>query len=115
MLPAACARARVRCASATACSRTPRWDRSSTAAALERIRGYIDDGVASGAQLLVDGRRHPASGAPFAVARPREGFFIGATLFDHVTPQMRIYREEIFGPVLCLRARAGLRGRGRTW
>ena len=73
-------------------------------AALERVRGYIDDGVASGAQLLVDGRRHAASGAPFSVAGHENGFFLGATLFDHVTPPMRIYQEEIFGPVLsCVR------------
>jgi len=73
-------------------------------AALERIRGYIDDGAASGAQLVVDGRRHPLSGAPFTVSGLEQGFWLGATLFDHVTPQMRIYREEIFGPVLvCVR------------
>jgi malonate-semialdehyde dehydrogenase (acetylating) / methylmalonate-semialdehyde dehydrogenase len=70
-------------------------------AALDRIRGYIEDGAASGAQLLVDGRRDPATGAPFAVAGHEQGFFLGATLFDHVKPEMRIYREEIFGPVLC--------------
>jgi malonate-semialdehyde dehydrogenase (acetylating)/methylmalonate-semialdehyde dehydrogenase len=70
-------------------------------AALERIRGYIEDGVTSGARLLVDGRRDPASGAPFAIPGHENGFWVGATLFDHVTPQMRIYREEIFGPVLC--------------
>jgi malonate-semialdehyde dehydrogenase (acetylating)/methylmalonate-semialdehyde dehydrogenase len=75
-----------------------------TRAALERIRGYIDDGVASGAQLLVDGRRHPLTGAPFSVSGHDHGFWLGATLFDHVTQQMRIYREEIFGPVLsCVR------------
>ncbi len=75
-----------------------------TRAALERIRGYIEDGVASGAQLLVDGRLHPKSGAAFAVPGHEGGFFIGASLFDRVTPQMRIYREEIFGPVLsCVR------------
>ncbi len=73
-------------------------------AALERVRGYIADGVAGGAQLLVDGRRHAASGAPFSVAGHENGFFLGATLFDHVTPPMRIYQEEIFGPVLsCVR------------
>jgi len=73
-------------------------------AALERVRGYIDDGVASGAQLLVDGRQHPGSGAPFSVTGHEDGFFLGATLFDHVTPRMRIYQEEIFGPVLaCVR------------
>jgi malonate-semialdehyde dehydrogenase (acetylating) / methylmalonate-semialdehyde dehydrogenase len=73
-------------------------------AAIERIRGYIEDGVASGATLVVDGRRHPVSGAPFTVAGHEQGFWLGATLFDHVAPQMRIYREEIFGPVLaCVR------------
>jgi len=73
-------------------------------AALERIRGYIEDGVASGAQLVVDGRRDPQSNAPFSVPGREQGFFLGATLFDHVLPQMRIYREEIFGPVLaCVR------------
>ena len=73
-------------------------------AALERIRGYIADGVASGATLVVDGRTDPASGAPFTIAGFEQGFWLGATLFDHVTPQMRIYREEIFGPVLsCVR------------
>ena len=73
-------------------------------AALTRIRGYIDDGVASGAQLLVDGRRDTATGAPFTVPGYESGFWLGASLFDHVTPRMRIYQEEIFGPVLsCVR------------
>ncbi|GAC1459130.1 MAG: CoA-acylating methylmalonate-semialdehyde dehydrogenase [Steroidobacteraceae bacterium] len=73
-------------------------------AALERIRGYIEDGAASGAQLVVDGRRDPDSGAAFTVAGHENGFWLGGTLFDHVTPKMRIYQEEIFGPVLaCVR------------
>ena len=73
-------------------------------AALERIRAYIEDGVASGASLLVDGRQRPGSSAPFTVPGHENGFWLGATLFDHVTPPMRIYREEIFGPVLvCVR------------
>jgi malonate-semialdehyde dehydrogenase (acetylating)/methylmalonate-semialdehyde dehydrogenase len=68
-----------------------------TRAAVERIHGYIEDGVASGAELLVDGRR-------LSVPGHENGFWVGATLFDHVEPQMRIYREEIFGPVLaCVR------------
>jgi malonate-semialdehyde dehydrogenase (acetylating)/methylmalonate-semialdehyde dehydrogenase len=72
--------------------------------ALERIRGYIDEGVTSGAQLVVDGRRHAGSGAVFTVPGHEHGFWLGATLFDRVTPQMRIYQEEIFGPVLaCVR------------
>ena len=75
-----------------------------TREACNRIRGYLDDGVASGASLLVDGRLDPASGAPFTVAGQEDGFWLGGSLFDHVTPAMRIYREEIFGPVLsCVR------------
>jgi malonate-semialdehyde dehydrogenase (acetylating) / methylmalonate-semialdehyde dehydrogenase len=70
-------------------------------AALERVRGYIDDGVSSGAQLLVDGRRHPLTGGTFALSGHENGFYIGPSLFDHVTARMRIYQEEIFGPVLC--------------
>jgi malonate-semialdehyde dehydrogenase (acetylating)/methylmalonate-semialdehyde dehydrogenase len=77
-----------------------------TRQALDRIRGYIADGVASGATLVVDGREHPDTRAAFSVANHENGFWLGGTLFDHVTPAMRIYREEIFGPVLaCVRAR----------
>jgi malonate-semialdehyde dehydrogenase (acetylating)/methylmalonate-semialdehyde dehydrogenase len=61
-----------------------------TDAHLARVRGYVDLGVEEGAELVVDGRQ---------VAR-EDGFFFGATLFDKVSPSMRIYREEIFGPVL---------------
>ena len=64
-----------------------------TRAHLERVTGYIDTGVAEGARLVVDGRNLRLQGY-------EDGFFIGGTLFDHVTPDMRIYREEIFGPVL---------------
>jgi malonate-semialdehyde dehydrogenase (acetylating)/methylmalonate-semialdehyde dehydrogenase len=68
-----------------------------TKAALERITGYIDSGVASGAKLLVDGRGLKVPGH-------ENGFFIGGTLFDNVTADMKIYLEEIFGPVLsCMR------------
>ncbi len=70
-----------------------------TRQALDRIEGCIASGVDEGAELVVDGRGLRVPG--------REGgFFTGATLFDRVTPQMRIYREEIFGPVLaCVRVR----------
>ena len=61
----------------------------------QRILGYIEDGIASGAQLVVDGRG-------LVVPGRERGFFLGGTLFDRVTPQMKIYREEIFGPVLCV-------------
>jgi len=72
-----------------------------TAAACERIRGCIADGAANGAELVVDGRIDPETGAPFTVRGREGGFWLGGTLFDRVTPDMRIYREEIFGPVLC--------------
>ncbi|MEV7215555.1 CoA-acylating methylmalonate-semialdehyde dehydrogenase [Kitasatospora cineracea] len=61
--------------------------------AVERVRAYVDSGVAEGAELVVDGR-------DFRLAGHEEGFFLGATLFDRVTPEMRIHREEVFGPVL---------------
>ncbi|MEY2954000.1 MAG: Methylmalonate-semialdehyde dehydrogenase, partial [Pseudomonadota bacterium] len=74
-----------------------------TQAALQRITGYIDQGVKEGATLLVDGRGF--NGAQ-AGAGCEQGFWIGGTLFDHVTTGMRIYREEIFGPVLsCVRVK----------
>ncbi len=68
-----------------------------TKQALERIEGYIDVGVKEGAELVVDGRGHKVEGH-------EQGFFTGGTLFDKVTPEMKIYKEEIFGPVLaCVR------------
>jgi malonate-semialdehyde dehydrogenase (acetylating)/methylmalonate-semialdehyde dehydrogenase len=68
-----------------------------TAQARDRIEGYIGIGVDEGATLVVDGRGHVVPGF-------ESGFFTGGTLFDHVTPEMRIYKEEIFGPVLaCVR------------
>jgi len=72
-----------------------------TDAARERIKGYIDAGVAEGAELLVDGRAFDGAQAG---AGCEHGFWMGGTLFDHVQPHMKIYREEIFGPVLsCVR------------
>jgi malonate-semialdehyde dehydrogenase (acetylating)/methylmalonate-semialdehyde dehydrogenase len=68
-----------------------------TGEARDRIESCIAIGVAEGAQLVVDGRG-------FKVPGHENGFFTGGTLFDHVTPTMRIYKEEIFGPVLsCVR------------
>ncbi len=58
-----------------------------------KVIGFIDQGVAQGAQLIVDGRALKVPGA-------EQGFFVGATLFDRVTPEMSIYQQEIFGPVL---------------
>jgi malonate-semialdehyde dehydrogenase (acetylating)/methylmalonate-semialdehyde dehydrogenase len=72
-----------------------------TDAARERIKGYIDAGVAEGAELLVDGRAFDGAQAGVGC---EHGFWMGGTLFDHVQPHMKIYREEIFGPVLsCVR------------
>ncbi|WFE72756.1 CoA-acylating methylmalonate-semialdehyde dehydrogenase [Halomonas sp. M1] len=72
-----------------------------TQQAHQRITGYIEKGVAEGAELVVDGRDfdtgHTGEGCG-------EGFWMGGTLFDHVSPEMTIYKEEIFGPVLvCVR------------
>ncbi|MAM67352.1 MAG: methylmalonate-semialdehyde dehydrogenase (CoA acylating) [Rhodospirillaceae bacterium] len=60
---------------------------------LNKVRGYVDIGVEEGADLIVDGRDYSLQGY-------EEGFFIGGCLFDNVTTDMRIYQEEIFGPVL---------------
>jgi malonate-semialdehyde dehydrogenase (acetylating)/methylmalonate-semialdehyde dehydrogenase len=66
-----------------------------TAAHRSRVQSYIEQGVAEGAKLLLDGRglRVPGSEA---------GFFLGPTLFDQVRTEQAVYREEIFGPVLCI-------------
>jgi malonate-semialdehyde dehydrogenase (acetylating)/methylmalonate-semialdehyde dehydrogenase len=64
-----------------------------TAQARARVLGYLDAGVAEGAELVVDGRG-------FTLPGHEGGFFLGGSLFDRVRPEMSIYREEIFGPVL---------------
>ena len=64
-----------------------------TRQAYDRVRGYVDQGVKEGAKLVVDGRGTKLQGY-------ENGFFLGGCLFDEVKPEMRIYREEIFGPVL---------------
>jgi malonate-semialdehyde dehydrogenase (acetylating)/methylmalonate-semialdehyde dehydrogenase len=66
-----------------------------TCAARDRIKGLIDQGCAEGASIVVDGRALRVPGR-------ENGFFVGPTLFDHVTPEHAIYREEIFGPVLAV-------------
>ena len=68
-----------------------------TQAAHDRITGYIQAGVAEGAKLLVDGRQFDAKQTG---AGCEKGFWMGGSLFDQVTPEMKIYKEEIFGPVL---------------
>jgi malonate-semialdehyde dehydrogenase (acetylating)/methylmalonate-semialdehyde dehydrogenase len=64
-----------------------------TAAHRDRVASYLDTGVGEGATLAVDGRGHEVDGEP-------GGFWLGPTLFDHVRPDMSVYRDEIFGPVL---------------
>jgi malonate-semialdehyde dehydrogenase (acetylating) / methylmalonate-semialdehyde dehydrogenase len=66
-----------------------------TASHLRKVKGYVEEGVKEGAEMLVDGRG-------LRVAGHEKGFFLGGSLFDHVRPEMRIYREEIFGPVLSI-------------
>jgi malonate-semialdehyde dehydrogenase (acetylating)/methylmalonate-semialdehyde dehydrogenase len=74
-----------------------------TAAAHQRITGYIDAGVQEGAKLLVDGRHFEGAKAGQGCDH---GFWLGGTLFDHVSTDMKIYKEEIFGPVLsCVRVK----------
>jgi malonate-semialdehyde dehydrogenase (acetylating)/methylmalonate-semialdehyde dehydrogenase len=74
-----------------------------TDAAKKRITGYIDAGIAEGAKLLVDGRQFDGAKAG---AGCDKGFWLGGTLFDNVTTDMKIYKEEIFGPVLsCVRVK----------
>jgi malonate-semialdehyde dehydrogenase (acetylating)/methylmalonate-semialdehyde dehydrogenase len=66
-----------------------------TKAHLDKVKSYIDLGVEEGAKLLVDGRG-------FSLQGYENGFYLGGSLFDHVTTDMRIYKEEIFGPVLSI-------------
>jgi acyl-CoA reductase-like NAD-dependent aldehyde dehydrogenase len=74
-----------------------------TSIAHQRITGYIEQGAKEGAKLLVDGRTFDAKNTGPGCEK---GFWMGGTLFDHVTPDMRIYKEEIFGPVLgCVRVK----------
>ena len=59
----------------------------------DKVASYVDSGIEEGARLVVDGR-------PLRVPGHESGFFLGATLFDDVKPEMKVYRDEIFGPVL---------------
>jgi malonate-semialdehyde dehydrogenase (acetylating)/methylmalonate-semialdehyde dehydrogenase len=66
-----------------------------SAAHRDKVKGYIETGVAEGAKLVVDGRGLSLQGY-------EDGYFLGASLFDNVRTDMRIYKDEIFGPVLCV-------------
>ena len=61
----------------------------------DKVRAYIDLGIEEGVTMVVDGRK-------LKVAGHEDGFFLGGTLFDQVKPHMRVYQEEIFGPVLAI-------------
>ncbi|MCL4112518.1 UNVERIFIED_CONTAM: hypothetical protein GTU68_061025 [Idotea baltica] len=64
-------------------------------AAKERIEGYISEAEAAGAKVLIDGRNANVSGK-------ESGYYVGPTIIDYVTPEMRISKEEVFGPVICI-------------
>jgi len=66
-----------------------------TAEHRDKVLGFIEEGINAGATLVADGRS-------LKVAGHEEGYFVGGCLFDNVTAEMRIYQEEIFGPVLCV-------------
>ena len=70
-----------------------KWDHSVTKEHLNKVKSYVDIGVKEGAKLIVDGRNFKLQGY-------ENGYYIGGCLFDHVKKDMRIYKEEIFGPVL---------------
>ncbi|ALG85419.1 CoA-acylating methylmalonate-semialdehyde dehydrogenase [Gordonia phthalatica] len=73
-----------------------------TAAARDRVLDYIEQGVAAGADLVVDGRGTGSTDAEFEGTDLSGGYYVGPTLFDHVTRDMSIYTDEIFGPVVCI-------------
>lgn len=73
-----------------------------TEAALARVKDYIAQGIEAGAEAVVDGRERASDELTFDEADLSKGYFIGPTLFDHVTKDMSIYTDEIFGPVLCI-------------
>ena len=73
-----------------------------TSAALARVKDYIGQGIEAGAEAVVDGRDRASDDLTFGDASLEGGYFIGPTLFDHVTTDMSIYKDEIFGPVLCI-------------
>jgi malonate-semialdehyde dehydrogenase (acetylating)/methylmalonate-semialdehyde dehydrogenase len=77
-----------------------------TGAHRDKVASYVDAGVAAGASLVVDGREHPVDSAEQTGVDTSGGFWLGPTLFDHVTGEMSIYNDEIFGPVLSV-VRAG--------
>ena len=66
----------------------------------DKVTSYVESGVADGAELAVDGRKHPIAPEDRNGSPTSDGFWLGPTLFDHVKPGMSVYNDEIFGPVL---------------
>ncbi|WP_040517289.1 CoA-acylating methylmalonate-semialdehyde dehydrogenase [Gordonia neofelifaecis] len=73
-----------------------------TSAARDRVLDYIEQGVSAGAEIVVDGRGKGATDETFEDADLSGGYYVGPTLFDHVTKDMSIYTDEIFGPVVTI-------------
>ncbi|MEV6974219.1 CoA-acylating methylmalonate-semialdehyde dehydrogenase [Kitasatospora sp. NPDC093806] len=68
----------------------------------DKVTSYVESGLADGAELVVDGRKHPITSEDHTGEPTAEGFWLGPTLFDHVKPGMSVYNDEIFGPVLAV-------------
>ncbi len=85
-------------------SRDPKADYGPliTDAARQRVKAAIGQGVEAGAELVIDGRQRASNDLSFGDVNLSGGFFLGPTLFDHVTTDMSVYTDEIFGPVLCM-------------
>ena len=92
---------------ARAATRPPRWARSSPRSTATRSPSYLDSSAEQGATVVADGREHP-------LYDESDGFFLGVSLIDHVTPTMDAYRDEIFGPVLTVVRVDDLRRGGRA-
>jgi malonate-semialdehyde dehydrogenase (acetylating)/methylmalonate-semialdehyde dehydrogenase len=82
------------------CAQTSEMGPLVTGAHRDKVTSYVEAGLAAGATLVVDGREHPIDGEAQTGVDTANGFWLGPTLFDHVTPEMSIYSDEIFGPVL---------------
>ncbi len=82
------------------CAQTSEMGPLVTGAHRDKVTSYVEAGLAAGATLVIDGREHPIDGEAQTGVDTANGFWLGPTLFDHVTPEMSIYSDEIFGPVL---------------
>ncbi|HEV2635469.1 MAG TPA: CoA-acylating methylmalonate-semialdehyde dehydrogenase [Actinocrinis sp.] len=89
------------------CAATSEMGPLVTGAHRDKVTSYLDAGLKAGARLVVDGRKHPVDSVEATGVDTSGGFWLGPTLFDDVTPQMPIYTDEIFGPVLSVVRAAG--------